>query len=443
MQSENITMKRKALFQLLGYLLILTLNVYPQERNSLFPDPKFYNNEKVGIHQDVYVDSYIIRQKEILRETWNGDSWVSDELYLYGYDNENQLEYRVQKWDGTGWVDTLLVVYEYENDWNTSTSYYYWNGAQWLNINRYIYSYDSYGYTMSSLFQNGDSLEWTNNSLSTNYRSEQTHLIDSLLYQVWDVNGWKDYLKEIRFYNTLQKDSLWINYILSGDEWQNFGMYAFDYEAWPNYTMTYLKWTGTAWDNFYRYLYFYNDRGNYTGTTYQNWIEDSWKNSLRYLYEYDQNNNNTYIWYQLYILPYGWTIISESDFEYDENNLKVQRIDKSWHDDVSTDSLRWTYFYDSVEVTSQDKYTFENYSLIVSPNPATNNVRISFSLPSASSIDISIFNIHGKCVLQFFNEKINTCNHTFDFSTENLDPGVYLCRIISGSVIETRKLIIE
>ena len=58
-----------------------------------------------------------------------------------------------------------------------------------------------------------------------------------------------------------------------------------------------------------------------------------------------------------------------------------------------------------------------------------------------SNVEINIFNILGKKMVELVNEKLNTGNHTFNFSAESYAKGIYFAKIKIDDKEQVIKLI--
>ncbi|MBN2572740.1 MAG: CotH kinase family protein [Ignavibacteriales bacterium] len=89
----------------------------------------------------------------------------------------------------------------------------------------------------------------------------------------------------------------------------------------------------------------------------------------------------------------------------------------------------------SVEQVKEFKL-FQNY-----PNPFNPSTTIKFSLPEASIVKLSVYNILGEQVALLKNEQMNAGLHSIEFNASHLSSGIYFYRIESGIYIEVKKMI--
>lgn len=78
---------------------------------------------------------------------------------------------------------------------------------------------------------------------------------------------------------------------------------------------------------------------------------------------------------------------------------------------------------------------------ILYPNPATDIFNLAFNLPNYETVTIQVVSSTGAVVQEI--EYPNTLNQTYSFSTELFSPGLFVVKITSNSMQETRKLIIN
>ena len=92
----------------------------------------------------------------------------------------------------------------------------------------------------------------------------------------------------------------------------------------------------------------------------------------------------------------------------------------------------------TVQVDLENLSTFsldQNY-----PNPFNPSTTIKFSLPTASNVKITIFNLLGQEIQTLVDETKEAGIHEINFNAQNLNSGVYLYKIEAGSYIQTRKM---
>lgn len=89
---------------------------------------------------------------------------------------------------------------------------------------------------------------------------------------------------------------------------------------------------------------------------------------------------------------------------------------------------------------SNDNFVMTN----VYPNPATENGKaiMGFTLKSASTVAVNIFNIAGQQVKSVVNEKFAAGEHAYEFDLAGLKPGIYMVNMTVNGASVTKKLTI-
>ena len=78
--------------------------------------------------------------------------------------------------------------------------------------------------------------------------------------------------------------------------------------------------------------------------------------------------------------------------------------------------------------------------LSIVPNPTVDSPNIRFGLSERSSVDISIFDLSGHLVSEIHGDDYSMGFH--DVLMENLSPGIYFCRMISGDFTATQRFVV-
>lgn len=92
----------------------------------------------------------------------------------------------------------------------------------------------------------------------------------------------------------------------------------------------------------------------------------------------------------------------------------------------------------SVEVDVNVAYNFElaqNY-----PNPFNPTTSISFSIPQAGNVKLSVYNLLGQEIKTLINRNMEAGNYSIDFDAEGLFSGVYIYRLEANGMALTKKM---
>jgi hypothetical protein len=74
-----------------------------------------------------------------------------------------------------------------------------------------------------------------------------------------------------------------------------------------------------------------------------------------------------------------------------------------------------------------------------SPNPSLVPI-IRFGSPEPASVELSIFDLSGRLVSKLHEDEYSQGYH--DVLLENLAPGIYFCRMISGDFTATQRFVV-
>jgi hypothetical protein len=80
---------------------------------------------------------------------------------------------------------------------------------------------------------------------------------------------------------------------------------------------------------------------------------------------------------------------------------------------------------------------YQNY-----PNPFNPSTTISYDLPAAVHVELKLYSILGQEVRTLVDEVQTAGSHAVRLDATTLASGVYLCRIVAGSLMSTRKLLL-
>ena len=93
-------------------------------------------------------------------------------------------------------------------------------------------------------------------------------------------------------------------------------------------------------------------------------------------------------------------------------------------------------------VSEIDRSTL-SYSFSVYPNPSNGSANISLSLPGSGKVSLTIYDVTGKLIKTIANRELNEGVHTFNLDVNNFRAGIYLLRMQSGGISQTRKFIVQ
>lgn len=81
-------------------------------------------------------------------------------------------------------------------------------------------------------------------------------------------------------------------------------------------------------------------------------------------------------------------------------------------------------------------------TLTAAPNPARGSATISFSLMNAAHCTIDVRNVHGQVVATLVSERLESGPYNVRWNAAGVPDGIYFCRLHSGNVTQTTKLVL-
>ena len=112
---------------------------------------------------------------------------------------------------------------------------------------------------------------------------------------------------------------------------------------------------------------------------------------------------------------------------------------------VDPDCLQVTLRGQGVNATSADDAFIlppSSFSLSAHPNPFNAVTTISFLLPTASDVELSVFDVAGRHVQTLHDGVLNAGEHRIVFDADNLPSGIYFARMEMSSQLSTQKLLL-
>lgn len=98
---------------------------------------------------------------------------------------------------------------------------------------------------------------------------------------------------------------------------------------------------------------------------------------------------------------------------------------------------------EKLKISFTKKAIVSDYSLSQNyPNPFNPVTVISYALPKAGHVSISVYDALGREVAQLIHGEQNAGRHTVNFDASKLSSGIYLYKMTSGTFSETRKMIL-
>jgi len=387
--------------------------------------------------RDLYEEDWKTDQK--IESTWSGEKMLEELNYGYDYKQKSC-------------IPTYKSIWIYDTHFNllNSTSYS-WNQSllNWIPSNQQLYQY-----------------------------SEQDKLLLSQS-NIWSetANDWQGKEKTVYDYNTEGKFLLYATYTYNSllATWDGISKDEYEYDtkgrtvSKAKYTYDTLSalWVGTSKSD---YIYdiavgTFATISSIWSTTTNDWIKSTKDQNTK-----DEHGNvvfsNMYVWNaQVQI----WELQQKGESEFDVNNNLIFSQTHSWNTDLndwtkihrneqkyneanliefmgsyvgnafnewsSTSSTVWYYSLLSNKTALVN--TKSKVSIDIYPNPASDNITITFPELIKNPVLLQILDLNGKNVISGY----VTSGERFPVDT--LQPGVYFCRITTEKTLCNGKLIIK
>jgi len=335
-------------------------------------------------------------------EQWTGQYGFS---HTFTYDeNGNRTQFFYDQWDNDTqeWVEYLWYEYEYDdNDRLVSTVMQRWAGSGsfygWFNDRKYENTYDNDG-----------------------------NIIQEISYKAYPA-GWRNYTKIDHTYspdNTRLSEKY--EWEIVTEQWIASDYHDETYDDNDNLIekISYEKGSTNQWILYASYEYIYDENNNrIVNTINSQWDTNTeqWGSIGKYEYNYD----NAYTYDDL-ILP----DVNPELFRHKQESyiLYVQYV--NWPELMP--SARETYFYSSIELTSNE-YVSE-VPILIFPNPA--NDVITFDLKNPTTATIILRDVQGKYI------STQTLQNN-QLPVNQLDSGVYFYELFYEEKMFGGKFIVK
>ena len=178
-------------------------------------------------------------------------------------------------------------------------------------------------------------------------------------------------------------------------------------------------------------------QAGYTGTwTHHNVIRDAISGTWGDAITTPTTDGSSYTKTFTYIVNSAWDL-SNLHLVAMVNQIDANNVNNRTVLNVNTKKVDQLQQFVSVSEIESDK----NFNIY--PNPAKENVQISYSLNESKDVNIYIYNALGALVYSQNEENMVSGNHTANLSIKNLSKGIYQLTLRAGENTITKKLIVQ
>jgi hypothetical protein len=348
-----------------------------------------------------------------LYENWSDSQWVGSQRFTYTYDaNNNMLTDLYETWSNGQWVGLYRSTYTYDTNGNRLTDLDEgWSNGQWVGIERITYTYEASGNTLTQVDEVWSNGQWVN---SARY---------SFAY---DANG--------KMISNLEED--WSN-----GQWVNAVRFTYTNDAKGNrLTEVDESWSNGLWVSLYRFTYTYDANGNRLTEVDEDCSNGQWVNSVRLTYTYDIKENLASFW------SFSWASSSWTPWDFPVSTpegLSLYDSAGNYYIFPSAYNITITYKTILTGVASERGNAPAIFSLSQNyPNPFNPSTTIKYTLPSATQVKLSVYDILGREVSVLVNDRRDAGVYEIKFDGSNLASGVYFYRLQAGDYVASKKMLV-
>ncbi len=183
-------------------------------------------------------------------------------------------------------------------------------------------------------------------------------------------------------------------------------------------------------------VHFYQIDDNF-GTLRLKWAHSDDENLMYNVYKVNSDDSRTWLW----STPNNYCFVPQVNRETEETTTTIEVVTVGKELGLST-AVTTTFEWTVSGVESEyEGYTFGIGENFVNPISFTSTSLISFTIPSASDVSLSLYDITGRQVRNMVNEPLQPGVHSVVLEKENLASGVYFLRLVSNESHDTAKCV--
>jgi hypothetical protein len=333
--------------------------------------------------------------KTLLMEDWQNNAWVYSSRSTNTYDaNGNLLKTTMEEYTDGEWHNMAIMSNTLNDDGTVKeTITQAWDNGSWQDVTKTAYTYNASKQVLTATTQMGAGDIWFDFTKITYTYNDQNQLITQVTQII-----------NMMTMELINSDQNTYSYNADGTENQIISQVWGPTNEWENsarFTNTYdnskqvisdlnEKWENNAWVNDSKTTYTYNASGLVQESIGQSWENSAWVNSFKDMLTYNNKNEVT------------------------------ELITQEWNASLSLweNKSRLTYTYDG---TGIHIVGLNNRSLVVFPNPFTDQITIQSELKGLHGIEV--FNASGQLIYT-----IQTTENSYQMDLGALDNGVYLIK---------------
>jgi hypothetical protein len=407
----------------------------------------------------------------LLWEEWDGSKWIILNRIIVERNSDNRIIFLSnQIWDGNQWIGNFQITTTYDTYGNEVSSISEnWTDGEWTYDKKSTYDYNSKNRLIEHLYQDWNGNDWANDFReSSSYDSQNNLLI--FVTETWNENQWVNATRDTNAYDSNNNITLKLNQYWNVSQWENIRRDIYEYSL-ERDTVTFSQenWSGDQWmirlrtkqifnsagkiissfsevpkidseklENSGFVAYDYDLKNKLLSVTGYDWNNDQWEDWWQYIYEYNDSGDLTHALSR--VLENGNWVLSEAPLTY---NLG---LDYSVYYAYIWAAEIFVYYNPKTDVSSlllESKFSMsQNF-----PNPFNPTTKIEYNLPASNTgfqqrTSLIVLDILGNEVRILVNENQAPGKHKIEFDASSLASGVYFYRLRSGNLTNTKKMLL-
>jgi len=121
-------------------------------------------------------------------------------------------------------------------------------------------------------------------------------------------------------------------------------------------------------------------------------------------------------------------------------------ITGNYYNEVTNTRDIWLLNFDptisAVERDDDKKIPIEIFLKQNYPNPFNPSTTIEFGIPESKFVTLFVYNLLGEQVDFLVKENLSSGNYSITWNAEQLPSGIYLCKLVAGNYVETKKMVL-
>lgn len=356
-----------------------------------------------------------------LDEIWNGTRWVnssrSSYIFALGDDGEVSSSWT---WQEKEWVpDVRCLWLRSEDGLSGEFRNERWDGDRWISLDRELVAWD-------------ESWQWTY------YKMEDWDNGWALRYSMMEMNEAEDCRRHI--------DTSWSHGSPIEVFDVTFGLDGAD--SWTELASTRLSFTDGIMSDGFSAQQNLNASRQTTDLSTKTCTNGKWEDFYRYVFTYGSDHRITSLRHEIYNAN-GW-VRSYRSTPWDTTDAPGTWWTFNRSDDRSESSSFYGFtelsfvYRDMASGVTSDAGRLPTTSALAQnyPNPFNPTTTIPFSVATGVRTIVAIFDVLGREVARPVDAWKDPGEYRVEFDAKGLASGMYICRFTSGSVSQTRKLML-